>query len=105
MKQPTVKKITWLPKRPKSIKLLKLFRSKLYAIKLKKKIHIMKVILFFLFFLCISMSIDLISSKRSVGFAKTDRTKFNRKRIKTVRKENFMSHCVGVYGLPKAHES
>ena len=56
------------------------------------------------FFLSISISIDL-SSKRSVGFAKTDRTKFKRKRIKTVRKENFMSHCVGVYGLPKAHES
>ena len=38
MKQPTVKKITWLPKRPKSIELLKLFRSKLYVLlKLKKK--------------------------------------------------------------------
>ena len=38
MKQPTVKKITWLPKHPKSIKLLKLFRSKLYVLlKLKKK--------------------------------------------------------------------
>ena len=38
MKQPTVKKITWLPKRQISIKLLKLFRSKLYVLlKLKKK--------------------------------------------------------------------